>query len=468
MEIRIQEMTHDSAPAVPILAEWRPSFGDARCVAGNDSRDTFKTRGYEMQDQAKRAQAQKRGYGVVTALVLTSFIPLSLGLSCAGIFYPSVGAHLGVSTGAMGYYTSFLWLSAVLSLSFMGRMLQKFNARIVLSAVVALMALVFVWLSFTSSLWQFYAGGFGMGIGVGLLLFLAPSTLINRWFAERTGFLLGIVMAFTGIGGVVWSAVGGSLILQIGWAATYRVFAALCVLALFTTLLLMSNDPRSLGLAPVGYRAEASEGGAGQVAAPAGIPAAKAFRMPSFFLVLAIAFLLNFGMYVYFMIPSYVDTLELSAALPLLGATASSVAMAGQTVSKLVYGAAGDKFPHACVIVGIVMGIAGIVLLASGLQQAFAIYAAAFLFGAYYGVTNVMSPILTRRNFGDAEYPKIYACISTGAAVGNVSAALIMSALIDLTGGFDAMFISISVLLVVTILAVLAVKRKPATAPMEQ
>lgn len=424
--------------------------------------------------EAKQRLAKRYGYLTVAALVLTSFIPLSLGLSCAGIFYPSVAADLGVGTGVMSYYTSFIWLSSTIFLSLMGRLLHKMDARVVLSAAVALMALMFVWLSFASALWQFYVGAFFMGLGVSMLLFLAPSTLINRWFAQRAGFLLGIVMAFTGVGGVVWSAVGGSLILELGWAATYRVFAGLCALTLLATVLMVSNGPKDKGLLPVGYvaseggsrkGADASSGaaaaGAGAPAVVAeGVPAEKAFKMPVFFLIMAMVFLLNFGMYVYFIIPSYISSQEISVAMPLLGAMASSVAMAGQTVSKLVFGFVGDKHPHACVIAGLALGIVGVALLASGAQVALVVYAAALAFGVYYGVTNVMSPIVTRLNFGDAEYPRIYSRISTGAAVGNMASALMWGALIDLTGGYDVLFVGVIVLLAVTIGLAVMVKKK--------
>ena len=48
------------------------------------------------------------GYLVVAAMVLTSFIPLSLGLSCAGIFYPAVSDYLGVERGMLCYYNSII------------------------------------------------------------------------------------------------------------------------------------------------------------------------------------------------------------------------------------------------------------------------------------------------------------------------------------------------------------------------
>lgn len=410
--------------------------------------------------QNETNEAKRYGYMTVFALILTSFVPLSLGLSCAGIFYPYVASDLGVGTGVMSYYTSFLWLSATVFLSLMGKMLYRLDARIVLSCAVALIALVFVWLSFAQSLWQFYIGGFFMGLGVGMLLFLAPSTLINRWFVTRAGFLLGIVMAFTGVGGVVWSSVGGSLILSIGWSSTYLVFAALSAVTLVATIFLVSNGPKDKGLLPVGY-VEPTDGGS-LAYEPEGIPAAKAFKMPAFYLILAMVFLLNFGMYVYFMIPSYLSTMEISIAMPMIGSIASSAAMAGQTGSKLVFGFVGDKYPHACTIIGVALGIFGVILLASGIESVAIIMIAALTFGAYYGVTNVMSPMLTHLNFGDAQYPRIYSRISTGAAIANMVSALIWGALIDLTGGFMVMFIGVTVLLAMTVFNVVLIKRKGA------
>ena len=47
-----------------------------------------------------------------------------------------------------------------------------------------------------------------LGLGEITILWLAIPTLINRWFVERAGLRSsGLCMAFTGIGGAMWSAV---------------------------------------------------------------------------------------------------------------------------------------------------------------------------------------------------------------------------------------------------------------------
>ena len=405
------------------------------------------------------------GYRVVIALVLTSFIPLSLGLSCAGIFYTSLSEHLGVGAGMLSYYTSILWLSSLIFLPLLGRLLGRADARIAIAGASALAALDFVWLSFTSELWQFYVGAFVMGISIAMLLFLAPSTLINRWFAKKAGFLVGIVMAFTGVGGVVWSSVGGALIIEIGWSATYLVFAALSALTVPTSIFLVASRPSNKGLAPYGSEEtceQAAASGAAIASQPAetGVPAAQAFRSPAFILIAAICFFLNFGMYVYFMIPSYAATLPLSAAMPLLGATASSAAMAGQTISKLVLGWVGDRKPYAGAIAGTALGIVGVALFALGDCGAVVFYIAAFAFGFFYGVTNVMMPIFTRRAFDTLDYPKIYARVSMAASISGALTGFVWGTLIEVTGTYLVLFGGVAAFLALTIALTVVLARR--------
>ena len=402
------------------------------------------------------------GYFVVAAMVITSFIPLSLGLSCAGIFYPSLSESLGVEKGMLSYYTTFIWVAALVTLPILGKLLNNIDARICLTGAVVLAAVAFLWLSFMSTLWQFYVAAFAMGISIAMLLFLAPSTLINRWFAKGSGPMLGIAMAFTGVGGVVWSSVGGVLISSIGWSHTYLVFAVLSICCVPVTLFMVRSNPSDKGLEPVGFQSISSDAPASSSGAIAGVPAAKAYKMPVFFLICAMCFFLNIGMYVYFMIPSYATTLAVGVALPLLGATASSVAMAGQTISKLALGVVGERHPLGGTVAALALGILGVVLFALLAENAAAYYVAALSFGVYYGITNVMMPLFTRRSFGNRDYAPIYAKVSMVASVSNAAAALIWGTVIDATHSYMPMFVGVIVLMVLTIICVVMIMRFPA------
>lgn len=264
-------------------------------------------------------------------------------------------------------------------------------------------------------------------------------------------------LAFTGVGGVVWSTAGGALINSIGWSATYLVFAALSACTIPVTLFMVASRPEDKGLEPYGYDGSDATG---EGAPPsAGVAASDAFRMPVFYLICAMCFFLNIGMYVYFMVPSYATTLQIGAALPLLGATASSVAMTGQTASKLALGAVGERRPQVSTIVALCCGIAGLGLFALFGESVAAFYAAAALFGVYYGITNVMMPIFTRKSFGDRDYAQIYSRVSMVASVNNATAAFIWGTVIDATHNYLPMFVGVAVLMALTIVTVIAIGR---------
>lgn len=401
-------------------------------------------------------QAKRYAFQLVFALCLTSFIPLSLGLSCAGIFYTPLSQHLGVGTGTLSYFTSILWIASVITLSPLGSLLANQDAKLCVTGATLIAALDFVWLSFTNSTIHFYIGAFVMGICVTMLLFLAPSTLINRWFAKNAGFYIGVSMAFTGIGGVVFSSVGGILIQSIGWSATYLAFAVLCALVLPFTWFMVKTSPAACSLSPYGQDASTATSSTPASSEPQGITQAEALRSPALYLLMAMTALLNFGMYVYFVMPAYINALPIGIELPLLGATAGSVAMAGQTIAKLALGALGEKWPGPSNIASICLGLLGVGVLAF-VPQAAPIYIAAFAFGAFYGVTNVMMPILTRKSFGLRNYPQIYSKVSMAASLAGVAAGFLWGTVREITGTYATVFAGVSATMVLCIIVVAAI-----------
>lgn len=416
--------------------------------------------------RAKReGQPRFFGYYVVFALALTTFGPVSFGHSCAGIFYPSAAADLGVGVGTLSYFTPLACLTACLALPFLGRAISLFDPRRCIEVSMVVVAAAFLIVSCSTSLVQYLIGGAVMGVGTATLIYLAPSTLVNRWFKRRAGFFLGVIMAFTGIGGVVWSAVGGVLIQEVGWAWTYRVFAALTLVLIPVIHVCVVGDPRLKGQRPYGegeFGAEADmdkndRASRAKTSGRRDVGAAEALRMPEFYLIFIACFALSFGMYLNSMIASYVSTLAIGIAFPLLGAFATSVSMAAQTGSKLVLGFAGDRFPYAGTVVGASCGLVGIVLLFVGTGSEAVILVGAFSFGIYYGVVNVMMPIVTRRCFGDGEYPVIYSRVSMAATISGVLSGFLWGTLIEVTGTYSVMFVGVAGFIVMSILAVLGV-----------
>ncbi len=408
------------------------------------------------------------GYLVVFALICAIGMPMAIALDAAGIFYTPIAKTLHVSSGVASYYTSFLWGAGLIALPFMGKMLDHVDSRVCVAGACLVITLDFIWLSFATELWAYFLGAFVMGFGVVMLNLMAPSTIINRWFVERAGFFVGLVMAFAGVGGLVFSTLGGWLILQVGWQATYRIFAAICAATVPICWFCIRSYPKDKGLEPYGLEElEAAEGAAGKGTGGAkscedeGITAKQAYRTLAFPLIMALAFLMNFCMYTYYIIPSYVDSLAVGAAWPMLGAMAASCAMGAQIASKLGMGALSSKVPYLGTICCIAIGATGVLTLCFlGPGAAGFVFLGAGLYGIFHGTTNVMLPEFSEFAFGRAHYAHIYSRISMAACAGNLVTGFIWGTVIHLTGSYVIVFCGIACLMAVAAGVVLLLKLK--------
>jgi MFS family permease len=155
-------------------------------------------------------------------------------------------------TAISGLYTAGS-LTAATSMLFIGWLLDRFGARVVLAGVGVMLGLAALWMSEVSSQLGVYAGFsalrmFGQGS-----LGLVPSSLVALWFVRRRGR----ATALAGLGMVASQAVFPplihTLITQIGWRDTWVVLGVMVwVLLIPVAIILVRRTPESVGLHPDG------------------------------------------------------------------------------------------------------------------------------------------------------------------------------------------------------------------------
>lgn len=384
-------------------------------------------------------------YLIVASCIAITCLPCALVLSCAGIFFTPVSEFFGVPRATFTLYFSILNIAMMLTLPVAGKLMSRVDLRLVLSACVVLDGLGLLGMSLAGSMPVFYACGVIMGIGTAPLIYLAVPTLINAWCVKRVGFFVGLCMAFTGIGGVIFNPIGTSLIASgaEGWRLAYRAFAVITLVGTLPfTLFVVRSKPADKGLAP--YGAEEADPQAPAAATPAagGVSASVAMRTPAFWALMVFCGVITLNQTIYQYLPSY--ALSFEASLPEVAAASgvvASAAMAGQAIGKVILGAINDRSARLGVIFGIACGVVGVLvmwLLPSALAL---LLAGAFLFGIVYAMTTVETPLLVRTVFGSADYTNIY---SRGSMVGSLMsavAAVFWSLVIDSAGGFPLMFV---------------------------
>lgn len=409
---------------------------------------------------AQELKSKKEGgfhyaFLIVAAGIVITCVPCALVLSCAGIYFTPVSNYFGVPKATFTLYFSILNIFMMLTLPFAGKLMSKVDLRVILSVCVVLCGIGLISMSFFNAIWEFYIAGVVLGIGIAPLIYLAVPTLINAWCKKKVGFFIGLCMAFTGIGGVIFNPVGTALIQAgpDGWRTGYLVFGILTlVVTLPFTVFIVRSKPSDKGLLPYGA-GEVTQSDDKPAAKESGVPANKAMKTSAFVAVAAFCGLITINQTVYQFMPSYCQSF--SASLPDIAAMSGVVAsscMAGQAIGKVILGAVNDKSIKGGMAFGIGGGIVGVILMWFLPSQAIILMVGAFLFGFVYACTTVQTPLLTRAVFGSLDYTNIYSRVSMVGALASAFAAVFWGWIIDLPNGFSLMFILSLVCMVVSFL----------------
>ena len=384
-------------------------------------------------------------YLIVLSCIVMTCLPCALVLSCADIFFTPVSEFFGVPKASFTLYFSVLNLAMMATLPVAGKLLAARDARVVLSVATALCGLGMFGMASCQEVWQFYLVGIVLGVGVAPLIYLAVPTLINAWCVKRVGFFVGLCMAFTGIGGVIFNPIGTAIIQSSpeGWRQAYLVFGIIILVGTLPfTLFVVRGKPADKGLLPYGAgEKDAADADGAATVGTQGVSAADAMRTPAFWAIVAFCGLITLNQTVYQFLSSY--ALSFSNSLPQIAAASgvvASAAMGGQAIGKVFLGSVSDHSVRLGAVCGIAGGVVG-VLLMWGMPSVLALLlVGAFCFGVVYAMTTVETPLLVRSVFGSADYANIYSRVSMVGSLMSAVAAVFWSLVIDSAGGYGLMF----------------------------
>lgn len=436
-------------------------------------------------DAQNRSGLSLRHICVVATCAILCFTCSGMVFNTWSIFIVPISHDLGVETNQFTLNVSIIYLSAAFMAAPMGNLMEKYDLRLVFSFSIFSCASGFLLGTFWTEVWQFYLSGILEGIGVVTITYLGAPTIVNRWFNVHMGLLIGICVAMAGIGGAVWSLIGGYLIAGFDWRAAYMVYGIIIIiLCVPITIICIRSYPSDVGSKPYGathhsyrntlhHRAKIAFKKHRHVSAQAdpsthisaslenktittkdidttqttsaqtatlvwGTSAKAAFRTPAFFTLALTIALFNATAQAGNLFPTYVYHLESNALLSITATDAvliaSFVAMCmhiSQAVAKITLGAIADRTIIAALCISCGCGALGIILIWQGVAHSNnCLYFGSVLFGFLYGATNVLGPTITRKLFGAREYTKIYSRI---AMIINLAPAISTTAFTTLT-----------------------------------
>lgn len=376
--------------------------------------------------------------------------------SSSGLFFKPVADDLGVGIGQLSLYLSISSLAMLVWLPFAGKLVQKKDCRYVATIGVLLQSGSFIALGFMDHLWAWYIFAIPGAIGNTLLINLLGPVLINRWFKEKAGLAIGIMMAAVGLFGAFFQPFTSWLIASSGWRGAYWTLGGLVLIGvLIVTWTILKNDPQQAGLAPYDIKGKNVKQAS---VVWAGITATEARRSWSFYLLLIfMVAITGFGVF-----GQHITTygLSLGFSLTKVGGI-MSVWMIGTVVGALFLGIFTDLIGvFATSLVTILLGGLSIGLYVLSNDHFLFFGIATFLHGITAASVSVLGPILTREFFGQKDYETLYANIMLGAPLASIVLIPLYGFIYDFLGGYDWVFAFLALMILVALLSLVIGYRK--------
>jgi MFS family permease len=196
-----------------------------------------------------------RRWSIVAALFTVTY-GVSTPLAAYGVFLPVFAETFGWSRGAISTALSVNLLLGGFAGFVIGALADRHGPRVMLVITMLLAGAAFALVSTVDALWQLYLlvgvlGGVGMSS-----FYLLSTTTVTRWFNERRGLALGLVLVGFNLSSITAGPLSAWLIGMVGWRGAYALLGGVCGLVTMLAALTVrlpgadeAGESRAVGIA---------------------------------------------------------------------------------------------------------------------------------------------------------------------------------------------------------------------------
>lgn len=352
--------------------------------------------------------------------------------NCYSLFLVPVCEELGFTRSQMSLNQTILGIGMMAVSLLWGPVFAKLRLKRVMSIAAVATCVAYFLCGLARNLATFYALSVVLALSTALLAWSPLTVIIGNWFNEKRGLAIGITFMGSGVGGMLFNAIGGVLISNVGWRATFMIYAAvMAVTMLPTVLFVIKIKPEDVGLRPYGDHADTGA----VVGEKPGISFTKALKGRIMWILLGCFLLLGFCM----------NSMNLTTApnMRALGHSAvvsagiASAYMASLAISKIVLGAMCDRIgtwrgcavslialvgATVCAVFARNMGVVVVFVVCNGLGTAFG---------------SVAFPLIARDIYGEKDQAAISGIFNSICSLGGAFGPTICGMVYDMTGAYS-------------------------------
>lgn len=402
------------------------------------------------------------GYWIIATAFLCTSIYSGSSVYTFSLFAKSLQADFGWGRGSIMVAFSIYFVAMGLASPFIGRLVDHYGARKVISVGTVITSIGFVFLSLINNLWHFYGAYALIGVGLAAVGPIPATAVVSNWFIKHRGTAIGIMATGVGAGGLALAPlIGGYLIPNFGWRMSYLALALITSMLIPIVLLVIKTKPADMGLYPDGVQTpEATARSEASPSATRGLSLKKASTTLTLWLIAVSFGITSFShMAVLQSQVPYLDDIGYSAAISAI--TLGSVGLAS-ALGKFGFGWLCDQIPakYACGI-GFALQLAAVIILMNvdPASPMVMIWLYAIIMGLGLGSWLPTMSMLISTNFGLVSYGATFGMIYLVNSIGSALGPLMAGYMYDATNTYHWAFIIFVILYAVAIPAVLVVRR---------
>ena len=368
-------------------------------------------------------------------------VTMSLLSTALSFFVGPVCEDMGFGRGSFTLYYSLMVATGAFSVSFLGQYMNTHGVRGIILVSAIWCGAGFFGLSLCKSLWMFYAVGAAMGFFGSSCVYLCANITVQQSYSARdASMVMGVVMAGSGIGGMIWSNVVPGVLSSFGWQFGYRVLGVCwCALAFLSWLILGKQD-----LSGAVGKAGAGMAGSGR----------EVFRSKKFWMVFCIACLVTVASCISQQLPSVLGDMGYDdGQVGLMISVMTAFVAVGTVLEGLCCGRFGIVGTMISVTVFYAFGY--VMLLFPGMTY---VALAGLAFGS--GSIGTLLPIVVRHVFGGRDYARVWSLLLTVISVTSFLATPVWGMVYDICGSYTPALIAVPAGLVAAVVLLMAVFRE--------
>ena len=363
------------------------------------------------------------------AAAFLTMMAMALTSSTLSFFLEPVCAELQVGRGSFSLIFSLMTISGALTNPVLGQWAGRKGVRGILLICAVWGCVSLNVLSLATNLWMVYGAGFLLGLFGTNCVSLCANVIVQKSYdAGRASSILGLVMAGSGVGGMIFNILVPAVMAASSWQMAMRVmgFGWMGLILAAAVLLGREKQPEHHG----------SAAGMGL-----GMTRAEALKSPKLYMLIAVIVVITAACGIQQQQPSLLGSYGFEAGqVSLMISVQTAVLAVGKIAQGMLYGRLGVR-RGGCTML-LIFAAAFLILLVPALAWPGLIVMALGL-----GVYTTLLPLVTRQVFGTREYAAIWVLLATCGSVGTIVANPLWGSVYDMTGSYTLALMVVPVLL---------------------